>query len=101
MSAGPATFLYVTYGYDGLNRPGLSREEGVIWLTGVSYNPDGTLNGFSAEAAVAGRPQSVRGQTKWRRGRDSNPRNACALNGFRDRPVRPLRHLSACEADRR
>ncbi len=32
---------------------------------------------------------------KWRRGRDSNPRNACALNGFRDRPVRPLRHLSA------
>ena len=32
---------------------------------------------------------------RWRRGRDSNPRNACALNGFRDRPVRPLRHLSA------
>ena len=31
----------------------------------------------------------------WRRGRDSNPRNACALNGFRDRPDRPLRHLSA------
>ena len=31
---------------------------------------------------------------KWRRGRDSNPRNAYALNGFRDRPVRPLRHLS-------
>ena len=30
----------------------------------------------------------------WRRGRDSNPRNACTLNGFRDRPVRPLRHLS-------
>jgi uncharacterized protein len=29
-----------------------------------------------------------------RRGRDSNPRNACALNGFRDRPDRPLRHLS-------
>ena len=29
----------------------------------------------------------------WRRERDSNPRNACALNGFRDRPVQPLRHL--------
>src|SRR5690606_11627165 len=31
---------------------------------------------------------------EWRRGRDSNPRNACTLNGFRDRPDRPLRHLS-------
>ena len=31
---------------------------------------------------------------KWRRGRDSNPRTTCAVNGFRDRPVRPLRHLS-------
>ena len=25
---------------------------------------------------------------------DSNPRWACAHNGFRDRPVQPLRHLS-------
>ena len=32
---------------------------------------------------------------KWRRGWDSNPRMACTINGFRDRPVRPLRHLSA------
>ena len=31
----------------------------------------------------------------WRRGWDSNPRYACAHNGFRDRPVRPLRHPSA------
>src|SRR4051812_42712772 len=31
----------------------------------------------------------------WRRGWDSNPRYACAHNGFRDRPDRPLRHLSA------
>ena len=30
----------------------------------------------------------------WRRGWDSNPRTACTVNGFRDRPVRPLRHLS-------
>lgn len=29
-----------------------------------------------------------------RRGRDSNPRYACTHNGFRDRPVQPLRHLS-------
>ncbi len=32
---------------------------------------------------------------KWRRGWDSNPRYPCGHNGFRDRPVRPLRHLSA------
>jgi site-specific DNA recombinase len=31
----------------------------------------------------------------WRRGRDSNPRNACTFNGFRDRPDRPLWHLSS------
>src|ERR1700676_3664920 len=30
-----------------------------------------------------------------RRGRDSNPRYGCPYNGFRDRPDRPLRHLSA------
>ena len=29
-----------------------------------------------------------------RRGRDLNPREACTSNGFRDRPVRPLRHPS-------
>ena len=32
---------------------------------------------------------------KWRRDRDSNPGWALTHNGFRDRPVRPLRHLSA------
>ncbi len=31
---------------------------------------------------------------KWRRGWDSNPRYALTHNGFRDRPDRPLRHLS-------
>jgi hypothetical protein len=31
----------------------------------------------------------------WRRGWDSNPRYACTHNGFRDRPDRPLWHLSA------
>src|SRR3954468_8241675 len=33
-----------------------------------------------------------------RRGRDSNPRAACATNGFRDRPVQPLRHPSEGDA---
>ena len=31
----------------------------------------------------------------WRRGWDSNPRNPFGLNGFRDRPIQPLSHLSA------
>ena len=34
------------------------------------------------------------GHVIWRRGWDSNPRTACAVNGFRDRPIRPLWHLS-------
>ena len=34
-------------------------------------------------------------QDQWRRGWDSNPRYACTHNGFRDRPDRPLWHLSA------
>src|SRR5262245_54494334 len=33
--------------------------------------------------------------TSWRRGRDSNPRRACTLNGFQDRRNRPLCHPSA------
>src|SRR5579883_3024278 len=33
-------------------------------------------------------------ERKWRRGWDSNPRYACTHNGFRDRPNRPLWHLS-------
>ena len=37
---------------------------------------------------------------KWRRGWDSNPRYACTHNGFRDRPDRPLRHLSSQAAER-
>ncbi len=30
----------------------------------------------------------------WRRERDSNPRDPCGPNGFQDRRVRPLCHLS-------
>ena len=30
----------------------------------------------------------------WQRDRDSNPGYPCGYNGFRIRPVRPLRHLS-------
>jgi hypothetical protein len=34
------------------------------------------------------------GRHDWRRGWDSNPRYGCPHNGFRDRPIRPLWHLS-------
>lgn len=33
-------------------------------------------------------------QSTWRRERDSNPRNTCVLNGFQDRRIKPLCHLS-------
>ena len=32
----------------------------------------------------------------WRRGWDTNPRYTEAHNGFRDRPIQPLSHLSKC-----
>ena len=38
--------------------------------------------------------QTIQLSRFWRRERDSNPWTANAVNGFRDRPVRPLRHLS-------
>src|SRR5471032_34232 len=37
---------------------------------------------------------TTEGGKVWRRGWDSNPRYACTHNGFRDRPDRPLWHLS-------
>ena len=46
----------------------------------------------SAESAANGVPSFI---PKWRRDRDSNPGYPCEYNGFRNRPVRPLRHLSA------
>ncbi len=43
----------------------------------------------------AGAPCAARQrEAGWRRGWDSNPRYACTHNGFRDRPDRPLWHLS-------
>ena len=32
----------------------------------------------------------------WRRGRDSNPRYRCRHDGFQDRYLQPLGHLSIC-----
>jgi hypothetical protein len=74
-------------------------------------DPSHPLEGLSLHCT---NPQSRRGERKtiwifWRhaanvcsinhwerRGRDSNPRYPRGYNGFRDRPDRPLRHLSRC-----
>ena len=37
---------------------------------------------------------TLEGCFSWRRDRDSNPGTSKLVNGFRDRPDRPLRHLS-------
>lgn len=46
-----------------------------------------------SHSAILGRTL-MKKPLKWRRGWDSNPRYAHTYNGFRDRPVRPLRHPS-------
>src|SRR6185369_14075953 len=37
---------------------------------------------------------SERSEGDWRRGRDSNPRTPFEVNGFQDRRLKPLGHLS-------
>ena len=46
------------------------------------------------ERANPYRTRDIIANVKWRRGRDSNPRNAQTLNGFQDRRFQPLSHLS-------
>src|SRR5437763_11219075 len=54
------------------------------------------LHTLTAAAGVAPATPGVRSSVlSWRRGRDSNPRRACTLNGFQDRRNRPLCHPSA------
>ena len=50
-----------------------------------------------AKAKTAGKTRGKPGlpaDSDKRRGRDSNPRYPCGYTGFRDRPIRPLWHLS-------
>ena len=44
--------------------------------------------------ALQGKHQPYQRLNCWRRGWDSNPRYGYPYNGFRDRPIRPLWHLS-------
>ena len=68
---------------------------GLRWKTAYAVSSAPHPRGF----------ESMRGQRKseqlgplhhltWRRERDSNPRNTCVLNGFQDRRIQPLCHLS-------
>ncbi len=60
--------------------------------------PGGSLptSRVSARLRRSTRPVgSAAAERGWRRGRDSNPRGACAPSGFQDRRLRPLGHLSA------
>ena|GEM_PF-5004564 len=65
---------------------------------GGSSNPKGSQG--RPPAARSGRPIGGHREAigreicKWRRGWDSNPRNAHTLNGFQDRRIRPLCHPS-------
>src|SRR4051794_2929054 len=65
-----------------------------------SYRTSGSPTGFYCQTrgvagseAVTSTSAGITAELQ-RRGRDSNPRAACATNGFRDRPVQPLRHPS-------
>ena len=54
---------------------------------GASARPDET------GSRTIGTPR-LRQEREWRRGWDSNPRYPSGYNGFRDRPIQPLSHLS-------
>ena len=49
-------------------------------------------------ASIVKKPARPGGRAiNWRRGWDSNPRYPSRYNGFRDRPIQPLSHLSVSE----
>ncbi len=55
--------------------------------------PHGTIS-YDRSLPPSSRLADRHGHREKRRGRDLNPGGACTPNGFRDRPVRPLRHPS-------
>lgn len=67
----------------------------LFWLRGASPNP--AL--FCYAKSRVQTPDQIKTSPDgnvliWRKGRDSNPRNHCWLTAFRERPVKPLLHLS-------
>ena len=73
----------------------MSRHKKLEYLKKVCSNQ--VLEGLTVEYQLQkpfARLARMKENSKWRRGRDSNPRYGYPHNGFRDRPVQPLWHLS-------
>jgi hypothetical protein len=82
-------------GAHGVTKPicGTSRVSGSHAFRPVSHKPLKCRGKFESHSHHVNSEQYQ--WVSWRWGWDSNPRYAHAHNGFRDRPVRPLRHPTA------
>ena len=82
-------------GFAALDPPRVCGACGLRWKTAPPFPQLRTLAG--SNSCAANKKASRSGpllQSTWRRERDSNPRNTCVLNGFQDRRIQPLCHLS-------
>ena len=61
---------------------------------GQKWKSGGNSGGMLCISVIKLHKKQSSRQKHWRRGWDSNPRYPQRYNGFRDRPVRPLRHPS-------
>ena len=82
------------------HRRSLAEREGLVRFT-QTCSPNGRGRPFahippleSLRASLSLRESAIFALRKWRRGRDSNPREPCDPSGFQDRRNRPLCHLS-------
>ncbi len=75
--------------------PGMVKEvsvkDEVLSLSAASQAMSKLIISNAELQALSAVPRTMQ---EWRRGRDSNPRRTCILNGFRDRRIQPLCHLS-------
>ena len=63
-------------------------------LQGFALSPDEPDGESGSDGSPPDPPMSERSERDWRRGRDSNPRTPFEVNGFQDRRLKPLGHLS-------
>ena len=87
---------------DGCSRGIMKSRRGSLENTrssclGFSFRHCGWINSFFSvqrQTQTAQSNSDNQAEHTWRRDRDSNPGRGCPRNGFRDRPVQPLRHPS-------
>src|SRR5688572_13076709 len=79
----------------------VDRKARTIWRSGVAER-EGFGAGLGGAKHAAPNRKASRSATRasgskrdWRRERDSNPRNPSGFNGFQDRRLKPLGHLSS------